>query len=272
VVFAGRDITRLRGAGLREVRRHIQIVFQDPYGSLNPRLTVGAALGEVLRVHRLAPGSAVGRRVEELLGRVGLDPEAARRWPHELSGGQRQRVGIARALAVEPRLLVCDEPVSALDVSVQAQILNLLARHQSQLGLAYLFISHDLRVVRQVSHRVAVMYLGRLVESAAAEELFTAPLHPYTRALLAAVPQPVPGRPGRRLVLRGDVPSPLHLPGGCAFHPRCPEAMPECARLDPPLAEVVMGHRVACLLHPGPAVVPDPPPAGGRTASGSVSP
>ena len=261
--FEGRDIMALRGGALRALRRRLQIVFQDPYSSLNPRLTVGSALAEVLQVHGLARGAERDRRVGALLERVGLDPRQARAYPHELSGGQRQRVGIARALAVEPRLVVCDEPVSALDVSVQAQILNLLRDLQAELGLAYIFISHDLRVVRQTSHRVAVMYLGRIVESGEAEALFAAPRHPYTRALLSAVPAADPGARRGRVVLRGDVPDPERAPSGCRFHPRCPEALADCERRDPPLGLVASGHEVACLLYPDRVVAPPRAPDAG---------
>jgi oligopeptide/dipeptide ABC transporter ATP-binding protein len=250
--FEGRDVLALRGAALRELRRRMQIVFQDPYGSLNPRMTVGSAIAEVLAVHRLARGTQLSRRVAALLERVGLDADQAARYPHELSGGQRQRVGIARALAVEPALLLCDEPVSALDVSVQAQILNVLRDLQTSLGLAIVLISHDLRVVRQMCRRVAVMYLGRIVEEGPADSLYRTPLHPYTRALLAAVPEPVPGR---RRTLRGATATAAAVArrpeGGCAFAPRCPEVVAQCRLTDPALVEVGEGSAVACLLYSG---------------------
>jgi oligopeptide transport system ATP-binding protein len=221
--FEGRDLLRLAGAELRAVRKRLQIIFQDPMGSLNPRMRVEDVVAEPLDVHRLAGNKAERRgRVEALLARVGLGPEMLTRYPHEFSGGQRQRIGIARALASRPSLIVADEPVSALDVSVQAQIVNLLADLQAQEGLAYLFISHDLRVVRYLAHRVAVMYLGRIVELGPVGEIFLRPAHPYTRALLAAVPTADPARRRLRVLLEGDPPSPLDPPSGCAFHPRCP--------------------------------------------------
>ncbi|HEY8486117.1 MAG TPA: oligopeptide/dipeptide ABC transporter ATP-binding protein, partial [Limnochordales bacterium] len=222
VYFEGQDILGLDPERLRQLRRHMQIIFQDPYASLNPRMTVGEIVAEPLVVHRLARGPELARQVRELLERVGLSAQDARRYPHEFSGGQRQRIGIARALALRPKFVVADEPVSALDVSIQAQILNLLQDLQRELGLAYLFIAHDLAVVRHVCDRVAVMYLGRIVELAATEQLFARPLHPYTRALLASVPQPDPDAPRDRLLLQGELPSPLNPPTGCRFHTRCP--------------------------------------------------
>jgi oligopeptide/dipeptide ABC transporter ATP-binding protein len=225
----------------------MQIIFQDPYSSLNPRMTIGAAIAEPIAVHRLAPRAEVGERVAALLSRVGLSPDHARRYPHEFSGGQRQRVGIARALALGPRFIVCDEPVSALDVSIQAQILNLLADLQAELGLTYLFIAHDLSVVRHISDRVAVMYLGRIVETAETEALFAEPFHPYTRALLSAIPVPDPKTRRPRIILPGDPPSPAAPPPGCPFHPRCPDAIMECRSVVPPLEEVRPGHSVACI-------------------------
>jgi oligopeptide transport system ATP-binding protein len=251
VLFEGRDLTTVDLGALRAVRRRMQVIFQDPYSSLNPRMTVGQILAEPIAVHGIIP-SARGRRerVGELLHRVGLLPQHADRYPHQLSGGQRQRVGIARALAVEPALIVCDEPVSALDVSIQAQIINLLEDLQAELGLTYLFIAHDLAVVRHISDRVAVMYLGKIVEVADRVELYERPLHPYTRALLAAVPIPDPEveatRP--RSVLGGEVPSPLNPPSGCVFHPRCPIAIERCRGEIPPLRELSPGHWAACLL------------------------
>ncbi|MBI1847984.1 MAG: ABC transporter ATP-binding protein [Candidatus Rokubacteria bacterium] len=251
VLFEGRDLTTLDETALRDVRRRIQVIFQDPYSSLNPRMTIGAIVGEPLAVHRIVPEAAArARRVRDLLSRVGLLPQHARRYPHELSGGQRQRVGIARALAMEPALVICDEPVSALDVSIQAQIINLLEDLQAEFGLTYLFIAHDLAVVRHISDRVAVMYLGRIVEITDRKALYDDPLHPYTKALLAAVPIPDPeieaGRP--RIVLGGEVPSPLNPPPGCVFHPRCPIAVDRCRRVIPDLREVKPGHWAACLL------------------------
>jgi oligopeptide/dipeptide ABC transporter ATP-binding protein len=251
VRFDGEDVRAMDTAGLRRLRRRAQIVFQDPFSSLNPRMTVGAMLEEVLKVHRLG-GDRPGRRrrAAELLERVGLRPEHRSRYPHEFSGGQRQRVGIARALAVEPDFIVFDEPVSALDVSVRAQVVNLMQDLQAELGLTYLFIAHDLALVDHLSDRVAVMYLGRIVEEGPAAELFQSPIHPYTRALLSAVPVAKPeGRRRTRTVLPGDVPSSSDPPPGCPFHPRCPhpEKDGECGRILPPLEEVSTGRRAACL-------------------------
>ena len=250
--FDGQDVFALSADEMRRLRRRAQIVFQDPFGSLNPRLTVGDALREVLKVHKLAEGEGARTRVRELLDTVGLLPAHAARYPHEFSGGQRQRVGIARALSVEPDFIVCDEPVSALDVSVQAQVLNLLEDLQKQLGLAYLFIAHDLSVIEHVSERVAVMYLGHIVEVANAEEVVNSPRHPYTKALLSAVPQPDPARASNRILLVGDIPSPAAPPPGCVFHTRCQHPLKDedCARIVPPLAEKAPGHFAACIKEP----------------------
>ncbi|HVU04264.1 MAG TPA: oligopeptide/dipeptide ABC transporter ATP-binding protein [Polyangiaceae bacterium] len=247
VHFAGRDLASLPEREMRKLRKDLQIVFQDPYSSLNPRLRVADILGEALEVHGITKGEATEARVKELLRRVGLPPTWTYRYPHEFSGGQRQRIGIARAIATGPKLVVCDEAVSALDVSIQAQILNLLVDLREDLGLSYLFIAHDLSVVRHVSHRIAVMYLGQIVELAATEQLFTAPAHPYTRALLASIPRAMPGGGPRRLVLAGDVPSPLNPPSGCRFHTRCPAAVERCPRVDPAAVEVEPGHTVRCV-------------------------
>ena len=252
VIFDGEDLATLDRERLRTLRRRAQIVFQDPFSSLNPRMTVGAMLREVLKVHRLAPkGPARSRRVSELLEIVGLRPEDADRYPHEFSGGQRQRIGIARALSVEPDFIVCDEPVSALDVSVQAQVINLLRDLQEEFGLTYLFIAHDLAVVERVSDQVAVMYLGKIVESGTAEDLYGSPQHPYTKALLSAVPRPDPkaARTRQRIMLSGDVPSPMNPPSGCPFHPRCPHPGKdeECGRVVPPLEGKAAGHFAACI-------------------------
>ena len=248
VRFDGQDLFALAPAELRRMRRRLQIVFQDPYASLNPRMTIGAAIREGLTIHHLAEGAAADRRVRDLLDEVGLTADAAHGYPHEFSGGQRQRAGIARALAVEPELLVCDEPVSALDVSVQAQVLNLLMDLQARRGLSYLFISHDLAVVRHVAPRVAVMYLGRIVEEGPAEELYARPRHPYTQALLSAVPEPDPVTKRPRIVLPGDPPSPVNPPSGCPFHPRCPhpEKDATCVAVRPELVERAPASRVAC--------------------------
>jgi oligopeptide transport system ATP-binding protein len=250
IAFAGRSITRLGGKTLGALRRDMQIIFQDPYASLNPRMTVGAIVGEALTIHKLARNRREYRdRVVELLRLVGLDADHLRRYPHELSGGQRQRVGIARALAVSPKLIVCDEPVSALDVSIQAQIINLLADLQEELGLAYLFIAHDLAVVQHISTRVAVMYLGRIVELAPADALYADPRHPYTEALLSAVPTPDPRVRRRRVPLEGEIPNPIHPPPGCHFHTRCPiRQLPLCSAQKPALKQAAPGHWVACHL------------------------
>jgi oligopeptide/dipeptide ABC transporter ATP-binding protein len=248
-LFEGKDVFAMEAEELRLMRRRAQIVFQDPFASLNPRMTVGDTIREVLAVHKLAKGKAAESRVRELLQTVGLSPAHAERYPHEFSGGQRQRIGIARALSVEPDFIVCDEPVSALDVSVQAQVLNLLESLQRKLGLAYLFIAHDLSVVEHVSDRIAVMYLGRIVEMGGANEVITDPRHPYTRALLSAVPVPEPGRKRERIVLAGDIPSPSNPPPGCPFHPRCQHPLKDadCASIVPPLAEKAPMHFAACI-------------------------
>ena len=246
VSYRGLDLGSLTGSEMRVLRKEMQIIFQDPYSSLNPRMTVEGMLKEALGSHGLARGKAADKRVAELLEMVGLSAFHARRYPHEFSGGQRQRLGIARALAVEPRLIVCDEPVSALDVSVQAQIVNLLKDLQERLNLAYLFIAHDLNVVAHLSDRVAVMYLGRIVELADRDAIYSSPRHPYTRSLLAAVPVADPDLARERAVLHGDMPSPMRPPSGCPFHPRCPEALPECSELVESLVEIEPGHWVAC--------------------------
>jgi len=252
ITFDGVDLSTLQGAALRRMRRHIQLVFQDPYASLNPRMTIGDTVKEGLIIHRLAEGAAADRRVQSLLEEVGLRPEWARRFPHEFSGGQRQRVGIARALAVEPKFIVLDEPVSALDVSVQAQVINLLQDLQRDRGLTYLFIAHDLGVVEHLATRVAVMYLGRIVELAETETLFASPRMPYTQALLSAIPLPDPLAPRDRIVLEGDPPSPANPPSGCVFHPRCfhPDKDVACTQTVPALEEKAPGHWAACLKQP----------------------
>ena len=249
VRFDGRDVLALRAGELRQLRRRMQIVFQDPFSSLNPRMTIGAIVREGLTIHRLAEGDAADRRVRQLLEEVGLRPEYASRYPHEFSGGQRQRVGIARALSVEPSFIVCDEPVSALDVSVQAQVVNLLQDLQRDRGLAYLFIAHDLAVIEHIADRVAVMYLGHIVETATARDLYREPLMPYTQALLSAVPVPDPTASRDRIILQGDVPSPSAPPSGCVFHPRCqhPGKDAACTRIVPPLEEKAPGHLAACI-------------------------
>jgi len=247
--FDGVDVRALGGGALRRLRRQMQIIFQDPFSSLNPRMTVGAIVREGLTIHDLAEGEAADARVRELLDEVGLRADVALRYPHEFSGGQRQRIGIARALAVEPRFIVCDEPVSALDVSVQAQVINLLEDLQRQHRLAYLFIAHDLSVVEHIADRVAVMYLGHIVEQADAADLYRQPIMPYTQALLSAVPVPDPTRERQRIILSGDVPSPANPPAGCPFHPRCPHPRKDeaCTRLVPPLEEKEPGHFAACI-------------------------
>jgi oligopeptide transport system ATP-binding protein len=248
IVFQGRDISRLRSGALRPLRREMQIVFQDPYASLNPRKRVGTIVGDPMKIHGIGDARERKARVEELLETVGLSPEHYNRFPHEFSGGQRQRIGIARALALRPKLIVADEPVSALDVSIQSQMLNLLDELQGELRLTYLFIAHDLGVVRHVSDRIAVMYLGKLVELSPAEELYRRPIMPYTEALLSAVPVPDPDLAARRerIVLEGDVPSPINPPSGCRFHPRCRYMTEVCRQVEPPLADYGGGHLAAC--------------------------
>jgi len=249
VTFDGVSVLDLGNEEMRRLRKRMQIIFQDPYGSLNPRLTVGSMIAEAIKIHRLAAGDAVRARVVELLDRVGIPAEYMNRYPHEFSGGQRQRIGIARALAVSPELVIADEPVSALDVSIQAQIINLLKDLQEALGLTYLFIAHDLGVVEYISDRVAVMYLGRIVELADAVDLYRDPKHPYTQALLSAVPSLDPGKRRSRILLPGDIPSPANVPKGCAFHTRCPQAMSICREQTPVFKEVAPGHRTACWLY-----------------------
>ncbi|MGB9181952.1 MAG: dipeptide ABC transporter ATP-binding protein [Pyrinomonadaceae bacterium] len=251
VLFEGRDVLSLGRRELRELREEMQIIFQDPYASLNPRMTVRNIVGEPLVIHKIGNRSEQRERVAELLRKVGLDPDYMNRYPHEFSGGQRQRIGIARALALNPKLIVADEPVSALDVSVQAQVVNLLQDLQKEFGLTYLFISHGLAVVEHISTRVAVMYLGRIVEVASAAELYARPLHPYTEALLSAIPVPDPAAKRKRIVLEGDVPTPINPPSGCRFRTRCPAAIAECAQIDPDLREISEGHTVACIRVPG---------------------
>jgi peptide/nickel transport system ATP-binding protein/oligopeptide transport system ATP-binding protein len=250
ITLEGEDITRLDRAAMRSRRRHLQVIFQDPYASLNPRMSAGEIVGEPLHNYAIASGGERTERVARLFARVGLRPDQMRKYPHEFSGGQRQRLGIARALAVEPRVIVCDEPVSALDVSVQAQVINLLVDLQAEFGLSYLFIAHDLAVVEHICHRVAVMYLGRIVEQAPRRALFANPQHPYTEALLSAVPVPDPDPATRRerIILPGDVPSPIKPPSGCRFHTRCPYVLDRCRTESPVLREAAPGHRVACHL------------------------
>ena len=254
VTFDGKDVLTLGREDLRHLRRKMQIIFQDPFSSLNPRMSIGAIVREGLTIHRLAEGAAADARVKQLLEEVGLRPEYASRYPHEFSGGQRQRVGIARALSVEPTFIVCDEPVSALDVSVQAQVVNLLQDLQRDRGLAYLFIAHDLSVVEHIADRVAVMYLGHIVELTTVTELFETPLMPYTQALLSAVPAPEPGVKRERILLTGDVPSPANPPSGCVFHPRCqhPARDASCAQVVPSLEEKAPGHWAACIKQNAP--------------------
>lgn len=250
VLFEGEDLCRLKGQRLRRMRRNMQMIFQDPYSSLNPRMSVNATISEPLEVHGLVSGKAKRERVAELLDLVGLHPSLGSRFPHEISGGQRQRVGVARALSLNPSFIVCDEPLSSLDVSIQAQVVTLLEDLKERLGLTYLFISHDLSVVRHISERVAVMYLGKVMELTEADELYANPMHPYTKALLWAVPIPDPAVDAtrERTLLSGDVPSPINPPAGCVFHPRCPIAIPDCQEAVPPLARKSGGeHWVACI-------------------------
>jgi len=246
VLFEGQDVFGASGADLKVLRRNMQIIFQDPFSSLDPRMPVGESIGEGLLIHNVGSRDERGDIVLEMLRKVGLEAYHARRYPHEFSGGQRQRIGIARALALRPKFIVCDEPVSALDVSIQSQVINLLKDLQAEFGLTYLFIAHNLSVVEHISDRVAVMYLGKVVEVASREELYRNPLHPYTQALMSAIPVPDPKLRRERVILKGDVPSPLNPPTGCRFHPRCPVAMAHCAQQEPALTEVSPRHHVAC--------------------------
>lgn len=248
VLFEGKNVHDLSSRKMKDLRREMQMIFQDPYASLNPRMTVGDIIGEAIDIHRLSTGAKRKERIAELLNLVGLNSEHANRFPHEFSGGQRQRIGIARALAVEPKFIICDEPISALDVSIQAQVVNLLQDLQKRLGLTYLFIAHDLSMVKHISDRVAVMYLGKMVEFTESEELYRNPLHPYTKALLSAIPIPDPKVEAERerVVLKGDVPSPVNPPSGCHFRTRCPIATEKCAQVEPQFTEVQPKHWVAC--------------------------
>ena len=267
VTFDGQNVLTLDAGSLRRLRRKMQIIFQDPFSSLNPRMTIGAIVREGITIHKMAEGAEADRRVKQLLDEVGLRPEYAERYPHEFSGGQRQRVGIARALSVEPSFIVCDEPVSALDVSVQAQVINLLQDLQRDRGLAYLFIAHDLSVVEHIADRVAVMYLGKVVELSKSQDLYREPLMPYTQALLSAVPVPDPAARRDRIMLQGDVPSPANPPSGCVFHPRChhPKKDAACAKIVPPLEEKAPGHFVACIKQPPTGVSWEQQKAAGAT-------
>ncbi len=247
--YAGEDITHYKRSQMKRLRQEMQIIFQDPFSSLNPRHTVGSIIAAPLEIHNLAAPGEKEDRIADLLRKVGLSAAAMRRYPHEFSGGQRQRIGIARALAVNPRRIVGDEPVSALDVSIQAQILNLLEDLQDEMGLTYIMIAHDLSVIRHIADVIAVMYLGKIVETASRKELYRRPLHPYTEALLSAVPIPDPERRRQRIILKGDVPSPIRPPSGCRFHPRCPRRFEPCDRIDPEFKTVSDGHDVACHLH-----------------------
>ena len=247
VRFEDQNMSALSFKEMQALRREMQIIFQDPYASLNPRLSILSTVSEPLKIHGIGDKRQQKERVADLLQKVGLDPNYMHRYPHEFSGGQRQRIGIARALALNPKLIICDEPVSALDVSVQAQVVNLLQDLQAELGLTYLFISHGLAVVEHISQRVAVMYLGKIVEIAEAKELYERPLHPYTRALLSAIPVPDPKQKRERIVLQGDVPTPINPPSGCRFRTRCPLAIPECAERVPELREITPGHTAACI-------------------------
>ena len=267
LVYDGEDITNFSAGRLRPWRKKMQIIFQDPFASLNPRMSVGNIIGEALDIHRLEQGPARTARVAELLDTVGLRKEAMHRYPHEFSGGQRQRIGIARALAVRPEFIVCDEPISALDVSIQAQVVNLLQDLQSELGLTYLFIAHDLTVVEHISTRVAVMYLGRIVEIAEAKALYAAPHHPYTKALFSAVPRPDPENKHERILLHGEIPSPLDPPSGCTFHPRCSEAMDICKTDSPQLVQIGARHQTACHLYTEAVSPPAPALSGGQSAA-----
>ncbi|MFD2169463.1 ABC transporter ATP-binding protein [Tumebacillus lipolyticus] len=251
VTFNGKDVHKIQGRDLKQFNREMQMIFQDPYASLNPRMTVGDIIGEGIDIHKLLSGRERLDRIYELLRTVGLNEEHASRFPHEFSGGQRQRIGIARSLAIEPEFIIADEPISALDVSIQAQVVNLMKKLQQERGLTYLFIAHDLAMVKHISDRIGVMYLGALVEVTEATELYRKPMHPYTEALLSAIPIPDPEieRTRERIILEGDVPSPVNPPSGCRFRTRCPKAMPECAQIIPELKEVEPGHHVACLLY-----------------------
>ncbi|TGE32355.1 dipeptide ABC transporter ATP-binding protein [Desulfosporosinus sp. Sb-LF] len=250
IIFEGKDVTKAKGNDLMELRRNMQMIFQDPYASLNPRMTVGDIVAEALDIHKLAKGQQRTNRIFELLKIVGLNPEHANRFPHEFSGGQRQRIGIARALAVNPSLIICDEPISALDVSIQAQVVNMLEELQEKLGLTYLFIAHDLSMVKYISHRIAVMYLGRIVELTSSNDLYINPMHPYTQGLLSAIPIPDPIVEGKRqrIVPTGSVPSPIDPPSGCYFRTRCPHAIAVCAEEAPVLKDMGNNHLVACHL------------------------